>query len=135
MITSLLSEKYRTRLACRRAIDALADERPDSHLMRPLPNDDGTFSIGFIKATAKDFEQPKKTRAPKKANGKLPSVPDFSAPSRERYRTKLGKIVDLARAKDVKGLKAFSINPVDSANKIMDRYRNECVAALTGGAK
>jgi hypothetical protein len=62
--------------------------------------------------------------------GKVPKAPDFSAPSRERYRGKLDTITKLVKAKDVQGLQALSINPVDSANKIMARYRDHALIAL-----
>lgn len=62
--------------------------------------------------------------------GKLPAAPDFTSPSRSRYRTRLKAITDLVRQKDIAGLKALAINPVDSANKIMARYRDHAVVAL-----
>ena len=64
------------------------------------------------------------------AKGRLPKAPDFSAPSRERYRAKLAAITSLIKAKNVPALKALTINPVDSANKIMLRYRDTAVIAL-----
>lgn len=64
------------------------------------------------------------------AKGRLPKAPDFSAPSRERYRAKLAAITGLIKAKNVPALKALTINPVDSANKIMLRYRDTALTAL-----
>lgn len=70
--------------------------------------------------------------APTKA-GKLPEPPDFSAKTHERFRGKLSQIVELAKAADVKALKAFHINPCSTSPKAMDRYRNRCVEALEAG--
>lgn len=62
--------------------------------------------------------------------GKLPSVPDFSAATHERFRPKLEELVKLVKAADIKGLKAFPINPISTSPKAMDRYRNLAVIAL-----
>ncbi len=42
--------------------------------------------------------------------GALPATPDFSKPTHARFRAKLAKLVALAEAGDVEGLKAFEIN-------------------------
>lgn len=63
--------------------------------------------------------------------GKLPTPPDFSAPSRERYRAKLAEVVKLAKAGDVKALRAVEINPSCSGPAAIARYRDLCVVALT----
>lgn len=62
--------------------------------------------------------------------GVLPEPPDFSAGTHERFRPKLAKLVALAAAGDIEGLRAFQINPVSSSPKALDRYRNLCVLAL-----
>jgi len=62
--------------------------------------------------------------------GTLPEPPDFSAKTHERFRPKLAKVVELAKAGDIKGLKAMEINPVSSSPKAMARYRDLCVIAL-----
>jgi hypothetical protein len=62
--------------------------------------------------------------------GKLPEPPDFSAPTHARFRSKLARIVELAKAGDIDGLKAMTINPVSSSPKAMARYRDLCVIAL-----
>ena len=88
---------------------------------------------------------PKKTAEPKPAGkraavmeaaqaGKLPSPPDFSAATHERFRAKLGELVAMAKAGDLKGLKAAKINPISSSPKAMDRYRNLAVIALEAKA-
>jgi hypothetical protein len=66
--------------------------------------------------------------------GKLPPVPDFSAPTHERFRKKLAEVVALVKASDVRKLKAFEINPVSSSPKAIDRYRNVAVIALSAKA-
>jgi hypothetical protein len=62
--------------------------------------------------------------------GKLPAPPDFSAETHKRFRNKLASVVELAKAGDLKGLRAFEINPVSSSPKAIARYRDLCVIAL-----
>jgi hypothetical protein len=62
--------------------------------------------------------------------GVLPEPPDFSANTHARFRSKLGKLIELAEAGDIAGLKAVKINPVSTSPKAMARYRDLCVAAL-----
>lgn len=62
--------------------------------------------------------------------GQLPTPPDFSKPTHARFRTKLAKLVELAQAGDVDGLKAFSINPISTSPKAMARYRDLAVVAI-----
>ena len=66
--------------------------------------------------------------------GKLPEPPDFSAETHKRFRNKLQGVVDLAKAGDLKGLRAFEINPVSSSPKAIARYRDLCVIALEARA-
>lgn len=62
--------------------------------------------------------------------GELPEAPDFSAATHARFRNKLARIVELAAAGDIAGLKAVEINPVSSSPRAMMRYRDLCVMAL-----
>ncbi|MDE2284724.1 MAG: hypothetical protein KGK33_08940 [Hyphomicrobiales bacterium] len=62
--------------------------------------------------------------------GKLPEPPDFSAETHKRFRNKLASVVDLAKAGNLKALRAFEINPVSSSPKAIARYRDLCVIAL-----
>ena len=64
-------------------------------------------------------------------DGKLPEPPDFSA---KRFRNKLASVVELAKAGDLKALRAFEINPVSSSPKAIARYRDLCVIALEAQA-
>ncbi|HZT26508.1 MAG TPA: hypothetical protein VFA57_12450 [Pseudolabrys sp.] len=66
--------------------------------------------------------------------GKLPEPPDFSAETHKRFRNKLANVVELAKAGDLKGLRAFEINPVSSSPKAIARYRDLCVIALEAQA-
>jgi hypothetical protein len=66
--------------------------------------------------------------------GKLPEPPDFSADTHKRFRKKLESVVDLAKAGDIKALRAFEINPVGSSPKAIARYRDLCVIALEAQA-
>ena len=63
-------------------------------------------------------------------DGKLPEPPDFSAETHKRFRNKLASVVDLAKAGDLKGLRALEINPVSSSPKAIARYRDLCIVAL-----
>lgn len=62
--------------------------------------------------------------------GKMPEPPDFSADTHKRFRNKLAAVVELAKARDLKGLRAFDINPVSSSPKAIARYRDLCIMAL-----
>ncbi len=62
--------------------------------------------------------------------GKLPEPPDFSAETHKRFRAKLARLVELAKAGDIEGLKAIKINPVSTSPKAMARYRDLCIIAL-----
>jgi hypothetical protein len=62
--------------------------------------------------------------------GALPVVPDFSKPTHARFRAKLARLVALAEAGDVEGLKAVTINPVSTSPKAMARYRDLAIIAI-----
>jgi hypothetical protein len=66
--------------------------------------------------------------------GKLPEPPDFSAETHKRFRNKLAAVVELAKAGDLKGLRAFKINPVSSSPKAIKHYRDLCIIALEAQA-
>ena len=92
------------------------------------------------KPQAKQEAVPKRTLGKRAAieaaarKGKLPEPPDFSADTHTRFRNKLATVVDLAKAGDLKGLRAFEINPVSSSPKAITRYRDLCVIALEAQA-
>jgi hypothetical protein len=62
--------------------------------------------------------------------GALPAAPDFSKPTHARFRPKLEKLVVLAEAGDVEGLKAIEINPVSTSPKALARYRDLAIIAI-----
>jgi hypothetical protein len=62
--------------------------------------------------------------------GSLAAPPDFSKPTHARFRAKLVKLVALAEAGDVEGLKAIEINPVSTSPKAMARYRDLAIIAI-----
>jgi hypothetical protein len=62
--------------------------------------------------------------------GSLPVAPDFSKPTHARFRAKLAKLVALAEAGDIEGLKAIEINPVSTSPKAMARYRDLAIIAI-----
>ena len=66
--------------------------------------------------------------------GALPAGPDFSKPTHARFRAKLAKLVALAEAGDLEGLKAIQINPVSTSPKAMARYRDLAVMAIEARA-
>jgi hypothetical protein len=67
--------------------------------------------------------------------GALPAAPDFSKPTHARFRAKLEKLVVLAEAGDVEGLKAFAINPVSTSPKALARYRDLAIIAIEARCK
>jgi hypothetical protein len=72
-------------------------------------------------AATKPAPEPKRPRTSYEAleaasrAGRLPEAPDFSAATHARFRNKLARLVELAAAGDVAGLKAVKINPVSSS--------------------
>ena len=62
--------------------------------------------------------------------GALPAAPDLSKPTHARFRAKLTRLVALAEAGDVEGLKAIEINPVSTSPKAMARYRDLAIVAI-----
>lgn len=158
---SLFSTVHKTQAAARIVLADLK-ARPDFEQIRVVPAGDvagfrlevkqqkagkkpanATRTAQATKKSAKKAkaEEPKAPRRGRHADeveaalkGKLPAAPDFSSPSRERYRGRLKGITDLVKAKDIAGLKALQINPVDSANKIMGRFRDHAVIALEAKA-
>lgn len=67
--------------------------------------------------------------------GKMPPLPDFSADTHKNYRPKLEKVQELAKAGDIKALKALECPTYDSSAIAVARYRDNCVTALTVQAK
>lgn len=66
--------------------------------------------------------------------GKLPPVPDFSAETHRYFRPKLKRLTEMAKAGDIRGLKAYPIKTYSTSPKAMDRYRKLCVIALQARA-
>lgn len=66
------------------------------------------------------------------AKGKLPSAPDFSAETHKPYRAKLARVSELAKAGDLKTLRAETAawKPYNSSMLPLIRYRDLCAAAL-----
>lgn len=70
----------------------------------------------------------------KAAKGILPAPPDFSAATHARFRGRLAKLIALAEAGNLEGLKAIEIKPYSSSRKALARYRDLCIAALEARA-
>jgi hypothetical protein len=68
------------------------------------------------------------------AAGIMPPAPDFSAETHRRFRKRLSEVEALAKAGDLKGLRAYAINPVSSSPRAIDRYRRAAIAALEARA-
>jgi hypothetical protein len=109
---------------------------------------DGRFGWRAM-ATDTDFQPPIQITEPERATsptgpkpgkrkaiieqaqaGAVPAAPDFSKPTHARFRAKLAKLVALAEAGDVEGLKAIDINPVSTSPKAMARYRDLAIIAI-----
>jgi hypothetical protein len=68
-------------------------------------------------------------------SGKLPSPPNFEAATHTRFRPKLAEVVEMAKAGDLKGLKAYKYEGfVSSSPRAILRYRDLCVLALEAKA-
>ena len=67
--------------------------------------------------------------------GKMPCPPDFTADTHAPFRKKLQALIDLAKAKDIRGLRAFAINPTSTSPKALIRFRDLAIIALKARAK
>jgi hypothetical protein len=67
--------------------------------------------------------------------GELPQPPDFSASTHAPYRARLAKLIQMAEAGDVAGLRGMQINPTSTSPKALIRYRDLAVRALEAEAK
>jgi len=70
----------------------------------------------------------------KAARGELPAPPDFSADTHKPYRAKLAKLIEMAEAGDVAGLRAMAINPTSTSPKALIRFRDLAIRALEARA-
>lgn len=93
------------------------------------------------KAAPAKAKEPKEKPVGKRAQilasaeaGKLPQAPDFSAATHAPYRKKLDELTAMVKDGDIKGLKAYKLNPISSSPKALDRYRNLAVIALAAKA-
>ncbi len=64
------------------------------------------------------------------ARGEIPAPPNFSADTHKPYRAKLAKLVELAEAGDIAGLKDVPINPTSTSPQALARWRDLAVKAL-----
>lgn len=62
--------------------------------------------------------------------GEMPAEPDFSAPTHARFRKKLAEVIEIAKAGNVEGLRAYQVNPISSSPKAIARYRDLVVIAI-----
>lgn len=103
-----------------RAMVTDADGQPSVQITEP------------VQASSQPSPRPGKRKAiiEQAQSGALPAAPDFSKPTHARFRAKLAKLVALAEAGDIEGLKAIEINPVSTSPKAMARYRDLAIMAL-----
>lgn len=103
-----------------RAVATATDGQPPIQITKP------------VQATSPTNPKPGKRQAmiEQAQTGALPPAPDFSKPTHARFRAKLAKLVALAEAGDVEGLKAIEINPVSTSPKAMVRYRDLAIIAI-----
>jgi len=87
-------------------------------------------AVGIVRNTQYLTRESRDAVALAASQGQMPVPPDFSAPTHKSYRGKLAKLIAMANAGDIDGLRAFAIDPVSSSRKALDRYRNHCVTAL-----
>lgn len=69
------------------------------------------------------------------AQGKLPTPPDFTANTHKYYRPKLAEVVKMAKASDVRGLRAFKINGSSTSPTAIKKYVACALKALAAKAK
>jgi len=103
-----------------RAITPASDDQPPIQITAP------------VQATSPTNPRPSKRQVmiEQAHAGALPAAPDFSKPTHARFRVKLAKLVALAEAGDIEGLKAIEINPVSTSPKAMARYRDLAIIAI-----
>ncbi len=114
---------------------------PKENVMRKSAKTTGSKARGAVKAKATTAKKPASSgerhrydwnAAEEKANkGIMPTAPDFSAPTHERFRPLLAEVKAAAAKRDVAALKAVKIAPISSSPKAVKRYRDLCVKALT----
>lgn len=84
------------------------------------------------KTTAKKPNRYDWSGAEEAANkGVLPKPPAFAADNCIPYRSKIDHVVALAKAGDLKALKAYKVANYNSIVKALDRYRKICIKALS----
>lgn len=125
----------KTRATEARRLQAEAAKRP-TKAKAPTPNESLQTIVATRKAKADKAPQGKRAEVLAAAQaGVLPTPPSPHAPSNAKYAPDVAALVDLAKAGDVAGLRAFPINPVSSFRKAMDRYRQLAITALEAKAK
>lgn len=62
--------------------------------------------------------------------GILPPPPDFTAETHKPHRAKLARLIELAQARDIAGLRAVAINPTSTSPKAMMKFRDLAIMAL-----
>jgi hypothetical protein len=67
--------------------------------------------------------------------GKLPPIPDFSAPTHAGYQRALAEVVAMAEAGDLAALQKHPMVPASSSREAICRYRNLAILAMMNSAK
>lgn len=135
-----MQKTYAKRFNAQRAAKSAGFSLDDIEIIKT----EGGFAWKPKQTTAKAASAPRKPKHPVKRMSKnrhaeasenaekgiLPPAPDFSAHTHARFRGKLAKLIELAEANDIAGLKAVEINPVSTSPKALMRYRDLCITAL-----
>lgn len=104
-----------------RAIGVVPDEEPKPIVMTEEERADAEARSG------RGFWRAAEEAA---SRGEVPPAPDFSAPTHAPYRKKLERLIELAQAGDVAGLRAVAINPTSTSPKALIRWRDLAVRAI-----
>lgn len=102
--------------------------------------------IAAADAKNKAPKPPKAPRAPKPLGqraeikaaaerGVVPTPPDFTADTHKRFRKRLGEIVEMVKAGNIRGLKADTTEPKSSSRVALCRYRDLAITALEAQKK
>jgi hypothetical protein len=67
--------------------------------------------------------------------GTLPPAPDLSAPTHKAFQKRGAKIIEMAEAGDIDGLRADTMEPKSSSRALICRYRDLAIVALAARAR
>lgn len=89
-------------------------------------------AAGHVEPKAARAPSGKRAGSPRRPGAASRRLPDVSAATHERFRTKFDELVALVVERNIGALKSYKISPISSSPKARDKYRNLAVIALTG---